>query len=73
MRYTAVFQTSEGELRAHIGDAPNDRTDAWKRFCQMKEGENECLILLVPGSHPVVRYENIATTESEQIDLFSNY
>ena len=68
--YTAIYQNSAGKLTRHIGQASNDRKEAWAQLCDMKENEGECLILLVPGNHPVVQYED--TLENRQIDLFDN-
>ena len=70
--YTAIFQTTTGGLRVYIATASNDRPVAWAQLSELKENEDECLILLVPGHHPVVRYEDVKETE-EGIALFSNY
>ena len=70
--YTAIFQTTTGSLRVYNAPASNDRPVAWAQMSALKENEDECLILLVPGNHPVIRYEDIKKTE-EEIDLFSNY
>jgi hypothetical protein len=79
LTYTAIFQNSSGRLSRYTATASNDRPKAWKQISTMKENEasvaeneDECLILLVPGNHPVVRYEDIKETQ-EGIDLFSNY
>ena len=71
MRYTAIFQTSAGKLRTYIATASNDGHIAWKQLYAMKENDDECLILLVPGSHPVIRYEDVLE-KNREIDLFSN-
>ena len=68
--YTAIYQNSEGKITRYTAQASNDRAKAWKQLCEMKEKEGECLILLVPGDHPVVQYED--TQENKQIDLFDN-
>ena len=47
-----------------------DRAKAWKQLSDMKESDGECLILLVPGDHPVIQYED--TLENRQVDLFDN-
>ena len=70
--YTAIYQNSDGNITSYIATASNDRPEAWAQLCEMKENEDECLILLVPGNHPVVRYEDIKEI-IEGIDLFSNY
>ena len=70
--YTAIFQTTTGSLRVYTATASNDRHVAWAQMSALKENEEEWLILLVPGNHPVIRYEDIKKTE-EEIDLFSNY
>ena len=70
--YTAIFQTTTGSLRVYNAPASNDRPVAWAQMSALKENEDECLILLVPGNHPVVRYEDVKETQ-EEIDLFSNY
>ena len=70
--YTAIVQTTTGSLRVYNAPASNDRPVAWAQLSELKENEDECLILLVPGNHPVVRYEDIKETQ-EEIDLFSNY
>ena len=68
--YTAIFQNSEGKVKRYTAQASNDKREAWSQLCHMKESDGECLILLVPGDHPVVQYED--TLENKQIDLFDN-
>jgi hypothetical protein len=68
--YTAIYQNSAGKITRYTATASNDRSKAWAQLCEMKENEGECLILLVPGDHPVVQYEE--TLENRQIDLFDN-
>ena len=68
--YTAIYQNSKGEITRYTAQASNDRGEAWSQLRGMKENEGECLILLVPGDHPVVQYED--TRENKQIDLFDN-
>ena len=70
MPYTAIYQNSEGKITRYTATASNDRGKAWAQLREMKENEGECLILLVPGDHPVVQYEDIR--ENKQIDLFDN-
>lgn len=68
--YTAIYQNSEGQISRYTATASNDKKEAWAQLCHMKESDGECLILLVPGDHPVVQYED--TIENKQIDLFDN-
>ena len=68
--YTAIYQNSEGEITSHTTQGSNDKRQAWAQLCNMKENEGECLILLVPGDHPVVQYKDVQ--ESKQVDLFDN-
>ncbi len=68
--YTAIYQNSEGKISRYTAQASNDRGEAWAQLHTMKENDGECLILLVPGDHPVVQYED--TCENKQIDLFDN-
>ena len=68
--YTAIYQNSEGKISRYTAQASNDKKQAWAQLCDMKEDDGECLILLVPGDHPVVQYED--TLENKQIDLFDN-
>ena len=68
--YTAIYQNSAGKITRYTATASNDRPKAWSQLCKMKENEGECLILLVPGDHPVVQHED--TLENRQIDLFDN-
>jgi hypothetical protein len=68
--YTAIYQNAAGEVTRHTAQASNDKREAWSQLRTMKENEGECLILLVPGDHPVVQYED--TIENKQIDLFDN-
>ena len=68
--YTAIYQNSEGKISRYTAQASNDRKEAWAQLCAMKESEGECLILLVPGNHPVIHY--VDTIENKQIDLFDN-
>ena len=68
--YTAIYQNSAGNIKRYTAQGSNDKREAWSQLCDMKESEGECLILLVPGDHPVVQYED--TLETKQIDLFDN-
>ena len=68
--YTAIYQNSEGKISRYTATASNDKREAWAQLCDMKEDDGECLILLVPGDHPVVQY--VDTIETKQIDLFDN-
>ena len=68
--YTAIYQNSAGKITRYIATASNDRYEAWTQLCDMKESDGECLILLVPGDHPVVQY--VDTIDNKQIDLFDN-
>ena len=68
--YTAIYQNSEGRITRYTAQASNDKKQAWKQLSDMKENDGECLILLVPGNHPVVQY--IDTLENKQIDLFDD-
>ena len=68
--YTAIYQNSEGKITRYTATASNDKRKAWKQLCAMKESDGECLILLVPGDHPVIQY--VDTLENKQIDLFDN-
>ena len=68
--YTAIYQNSEGKISRYTATASNDKKQAWKQLSDMKESDGECLILLVPGDHPVVQY--IDTIDNKQIDLFDN-
>ena len=68
--FTAIYQNSEGEISRYTATASNDKRQAWSQLCDMKESDGECLILLVPGNHPVKQYED--TRENKQIDLFDN-
>ena len=68
--YTAIYQNSTGTISRYRAHASNDRGKAWTQLCDMKENEGECLILLVPGDHLVVQYED--TLENRQIDLYDN-
>jgi hypothetical protein len=68
--YTAIYQNSEGRITRYTAQASNDRKEAWAQLCEMKESDGECLILLVPGNHPVIQY--VDTIENKQIDLFDN-
>ena len=54
--YTAIYQNNEGKITRYTAQASNDRKEAWAQLCAMKESDGECLILLVPGDHPVVQY-----------------
>ena len=68
--YTAIYQNSEGRITRYTAQAPNDKKQAWAQLSGMKESDGECLILLVPGAHPVVQY--VDTIDNKQIDLFDN-
>ena len=68
--YTAIYQNSEGRITRYTAQASNDKKQAWAQLSGMKENDGECLILLVPGDHPVIQY--IDTIDNKQIDLFDN-
>ena len=68
--YTAIYQNAAGKITRYTAQGSNDKREAWTQLQNMKENEGECLILLVPGNHPVVQYED--TLENKQIDLFDN-
>jgi len=68
--YTAIYQNAIGKITRYTAQASNDRAKAWKQLSDMKESDGECLILLVPGDHPVIQYED--TLENRQVDLFDN-
>tara|TARA_R100000234_G_scaffold917_1_gene754 strand:+ start:310 stop:549 length:240 start_codon:yes stop_codon:yes gene_type:complete len=68
--YTAIYQNSAGEIKRYTAQASNDKKQAWAQLSHMKEDDGECLILLVPGDHPVVQY--LDTIDNKQIDLFDN-
>ena len=68
--YTAIYQNAAGRITKYTAQASNDKKQAWAQLSAMKEDDGECLILLVPGDHPVVQY--VDTLEDKQIDLFDN-
>ena len=68
--YTAIYQNNTGKITRYTAQGSNDKREAWNALCDMREEQGECLILLVPGNHPVVQYED--TLENKQIDLFDN-
>ena len=68
--YTAIYQNAAGRITRYTAQASNDKKQAWAQLSGMRESDGECLILLVPGDHPVVQY--IDTIENKQIDLFDN-
>ena len=68
--YTAIYQNSKAEISRYTATASNDKKQAWRQLSDMKESDGECLILLVPGDHPVIQY--IDTIDNKQIDLFDN-
>ena len=68
--YTAIYQNAAGRITRYTAQASNDKKKAWAQLSGMKESDGECLILLVPGDHPVVQY--VDTIENKQIDLFDN-
>ena len=68
--YTAIYQNSKGKITRCTAQASNDKKQAWAQLSGMRESDGECLILLVPGNHPVIQY--VDTIENKQIDLFDN-
>ena len=68
--YTAIYQNAAGRITRYTAQASNDKKQAWAQLSGMRESDGECLILLVPGDHPVVQY--VDTIENKQIDLFDN-
>ena len=68
--YTAIYQNAAGRITRYTAQASNDKKQAWAQLSAMKEDDGECLILLVPGDHPVVQY--LDTIDNKQIDLFDN-
>ena len=68
--YTAIYQNAAGRITRYTAQASNDKKQAWAQLSGMRESDGECLILLVPGNHPVVQY--VDTIDNKQIDLFDN-
>jgi len=59
MTYTAIFQSSGGQLVTHMVDDSNDRDIAWKNIHANRDDEGSCLILLIPGIHITYRHEDL--------------
>lgn len=70
--YTAIFQQESGDIRIHNAHASNDRIDAWEQISDLNSKEDEQLIAIVPGSHPIISARDIA--EHKSVDVFDlNY
>ena len=59
MTYTAIFQTSVGQLSMMTIHDSNDRNIAWKNIHANREDEDSSLLLLIPGIHIVYRHEDV--------------
>ena len=77
MIYTAIYQNSEGELSYSSYSGNMSRSDAWLDAAQQGGARDQCLVALVPGSHPVYFYADFVesvsqseATEVKRIDLF---
>tara|TARA_R100001594_G_C3909200_1_gene232848 strand:- start:346 stop:540 length:195 start_codon:yes stop_codon:yes gene_type:complete len=59
MTYTAIFQTSSGQLSTLTLDESHNKDVAWKNIHATRDNQESCLILLVPGIHIVYRHEDL--------------
>ena len=59
MTYTAIFQSSDGQLMTQMIDDSNDRDIAWKNIHANRDNEQACLVLLIPGIHITYRHEDL--------------
>ena len=63
--YTAIYQNAAGRITRYTAQASNDKKQAWAQLSGMRESDGECLILLVPGDHPVVQYIDTAIAKAK--------
>lgn len=72
MIYTAIFQDSQSKIRRYRYTGAVGRKEAWVQAASLGEADNECLIALVPGDHPVYTYENTIhdLTDTQRHDLY---
>ena len=59
MTYTAIFQTSDGQLSTTTISESNDKDIAWKNIHMNRDDKESCLILLIPGIHIAYRHEDL--------------
>ena len=77
MIYTAIYQTSQGELSHETFKGQTSRKDAWLSAATHGGANDKCLVALVPGVHPVYFYSDFVQSMADaqpdgvkQIDLF---
>ena len=58
MIYTAIYQSSQGELSHETYSGHINRSDAWLSAAKQGGAADKCLIALVPGVHPVYFYSD---------------
>ena len=59
MTYTAIFQTSDGQLSTTTISESNEKDIAWKNIHMNRDDDQSCLILLIPGIHIAYRHEDL--------------
>ena len=77
MIYTAIYQSSLGNLSYDTYSGQMNRQAAWIEAAKAGGANDKCLVALVPGVHPVYFYsdfvESFSTDEASEIknhDLF---
>ncbi len=61
MVYTAIYMNDKGVVTHRSCPSVPDRKKAWSAACTIAS-EGECLVALVPGSHPVYTYDKLSTS-----------
>ena len=79
MIYTAIYQNSQGKLSHEITKSNVSRIDAWLDAAKEGGANDQCLVALVPGVHPVYFYsdfvKSLSVMENNDVknhDLFDN-
>jgi len=75
MIYTAIFRTKEGKMTRSRYTGVIARREAWIRAQAMGQSNDDVLVALVPGDHPVYTYESLfennePNTELKDHDLY---
>lgn len=73
MIYTAIFQDSEGHYHRLRYTGETERIKAWENAAHMGASDGLCLVLLIPGDHPIYTYEDVHPPDRTAVqnhDLF---
>ena len=70
MVYTAIYMNNKGVVTHRSCPSVPDRKSAWSDACKIAD-TGECLVALVPGTHPVYTYDKL-TPSSDNTGIKSH-